>query len=154
MCCLNGLVREVAEFVHGELVEQNIELLPVLEPALPKVEAARVEVQQVIVNLVLNAVQAMKDTPRKWRVIHIETCAENGLVTASVRDGGRGIPVDRLATIFNPFYTTKSTGLGMGLAICRRIIEAHGGRIEARNQDAGGAVFSFSLPVADPPRRT
>ncbi len=152
-CCLNGLVREVAEFVHGELVEQNIELRPVLKPVLPKVEAARVEVQQVIVNLVLNAVQAMKDTPRKRRVIHIETCAEDGLVTASVRDGGRGIPVDRLATIFNPFYTTKSTGLGMGLAICRRIIEAHGGRIDARNQEEGGAVFSFSLPVADTSRR-
>jgi signal transduction histidine kinase len=89
----------------------------------------------------------MKDTPRELRYIEIETQGENRTATVSVRDHGRGIPAEQLDKVFNPFYTTKSSGLGMGLAICRRLIEAHGGRIEARNHEGGGSVFSFSLPA-------
>jgi signal transduction histidine kinase len=146
-CCLNELVHEVMELMHGEMTAEKIELGPALAPALPRVEAARVELQQVLVNLLLNAAQAMKDTPHQRRRIEIETHGENGTVTVSVRDHGCGIPPERLDTIFNPFYTTKPSGLGMGLAICRRLIETHGGRIGARNHEAGGAIFSFSLPA-------
>ena len=146
-CSLNDLVREVAEFVNGEMIEQKIELRLALAPALPLVQTAPVEVQQVLVNLLLNAAQAMKDTPSELRHIEIETRYEEGAVTVSVRDHGCGIPVEQLGKIFTAFHTTKSSGLGMGLAICRRLIEAHGGRIEAGNHEAGGARFSFSLPA-------
>ena len=146
-CSLNDLVREVAEFMHSELVGHEIELQQSLAQVLPLVHAARVEVQQVLVNLVLNAAQAMKDTPRELRQIEIGTRSENGTVTVSVRDHGHGIPPERLDTIFEPFFTTKSAGLGMGLAICRRLIEAHGGRIEACNHEGGGAEFSLCLPT-------
>jgi C4-dicarboxylate-specific signal transduction histidine kinase len=140
-CNLNELVSEVAELLHGELVGHEIELRQSPAPVLPCVHAARVELQQVLVNLVLNAVQAMKDTPPGLRQIEIETRGDTGNVMLSIRDRGHGIPPERLGTIFEPFYTTKSSGLGMGLAICRRLIEAHGGRIEAGNHEDGGAVF-------------
>ena len=139
--------REVAEFVNGEMIEQKIELRLALAPALPRVQTAPVEVQQVLVNLLLNAAQAMKNTPSELRHIDIETRCGEGAVSVSVRDHGCGIPVEQLGKIFTAFHTTKSSGLGMGLAICRRLIEAHGGRIEAGNHEAGGARFSFSLPA-------
>ncbi|HEY5705320.1 MAG TPA: ATP-binding protein [Terrimicrobiaceae bacterium] len=153
-CCLNELVRDVAEFVNGEMVGQKIELRQALAPALPPVRAAPVELQQILVNLLLNAAQAMRDTPRELRHIEIETRARDGVVILSVRDRGCGIPPERLGKVFNPFYTTKSSGLGMGLAICRGLIEARGGRIEARNHEDGGATFSFSLPALVEPRDT
>jgi PAS domain S-box-containing protein len=147
VCCLNELVREVAEFVNGEMAIRNVELHLALGPALPAVRAASVEVQQVLVNLLLNAAQAVKDRSRDLREIRIETHCGEGIVIVRVRDHGCGIPPERLNSIFNPFYTTKQSGLGMGLAICRRIIEAHGGCITAENHSEGGAVFSFSLPA-------
>jgi C4-dicarboxylate-specific signal transduction histidine kinase len=146
-CSLNDLVREVAEFVNGEMIGQKIEPRLALAPALPLVQTAPVEVQQVLVNLLLNAAQAMKETPSELRHIDVETRCEDGAVTVSVRDHGCGIPVEQLDKVFKPFHTTKSSGLGMGLAICRRLIEAHGGRIKADNHEGGGATFSFSLPA-------
>jgi C4-dicarboxylate-specific signal transduction histidine kinase len=146
-CCLNELVREVAEFLNGEMLGQKIELRQALEPGLPRVQTAPVEVQQVLVNLLLNAAQAMKNTPSELRHIEIETRSEDGTAKVSIRDHGCGIPEEHVDKIFNPFYTTKSSGLGMGLAICRRLIEAHGGCIEARNHESGGATLSFSLPA-------
>lgn len=148
-CCLNELVHEVMELMQSEMMGERIEVRPVLAPALPRVEGARVELQQVLVNLLLNAAQAMKDTPGELRHIEIETLAGDGAVTVSVRDHGCGIPLERLRTVFNPFYTTKAAGLGMGLAICRRVIETHAGRIEAHNHEDGGATFSFTLPATN-----
>ena len=151
-CSLNDLVCEVAVFLNGEMLSQKIELRQALAPALPRVQMAPVELQQVLVNLLLNAAQAMKDTPRERRQIDIETRGGDGAVTVSIRDHGCGIPVEQMSKIFEPFHTTKSAGLGMGLAICRRLIEAHGGRIEAGNHEAGGATFWFSLPaLVEPP---
>ena len=151
-CSLNDLVCEVAVFLNGEMLSQKIELRQVLAPALPRVQMAPVELQQVLVNLLLNAAQAMKDTPWDRRQIDIETRGGDGAVTVSIRDHGCGIPVEQMSKIFEPFHTTKSAGLGMGLAICRRLIAAHGGRIEAGNHGAGGATFWFSLPaLVEPP---
>jgi PAS domain S-box-containing protein len=151
-CSLNDLVCEVAVFLNGEMLSQKIELRQALAPALPRVQMAPVELQQVLVNLLLNAAQAMKDTPRERRQIDIETRGGDGAVTVSIRDHGCGIPVEQMSKIFEPFHTTKSAGLGMGLAICRRLIEAHGGRIEVGNHEAGGATFWFSLPaLVEPP---
>ncbi|HUB68237.1 MAG TPA: ATP-binding protein [Candidatus Methylacidiphilales bacterium] len=146
-CCLNELTQEVAAFLRGELIGREVELRFALASALPPVLAARVELQQVLVNLLLNAAQAMKETPPKLRHIGIETSSDDTMVTVRIQDHGCGILPERLGSIFNPFYTTKSSGLGMGLAICRRLIEGQGGRIEARNDPGGGAIFSFSLPA-------
>lgn len=146
-CSLNELVHEVLVLLHGELIEAQIEVRLRLAPELRWVEAARVELQQVLVNLLINAVHAMQDTPPESRFLELETRAEAESVTVSIRDRGHGIPPERLPGVFDPFFSTKANGLGMGLSICRRIIENHGGRIEARNHDDGGVTFSISLPV-------
>lgn len=147
-CCLNELASEVIELMHGEVVAANIEIRAMLAPGVPFVEAARVELQQVLVNLILNAVQAMKDTAADQRFIELETQHDTLNVTLSVRDRGHGIPPERVTSVFAPFFSTKTDGLGMGLAICRRIIESHRGRIEASNHANGGALFRFTLPIA------
>ena len=146
--CLNDLIREVIELLHGELLSEDVEVVAKLEKSLPRVRVARVELQQVIVNLLLNAEQAMKETPHKHRRIEIETAATEDGVSFAIRDHGCGIQAGQLTGIFDPFYTTKSHGLGMGLSICKRIIENHGGRIEAHNHRESGAVFSVFLPSA------
>jgi PAS domain S-box-containing protein len=146
-CCLNELVREVLELMNGETIAERIEVRHTLAPVLPRVEAARVELQQVLVNLLINAIHAMKDTLPESRFIDIETRTEAENVVVSIRDRGHGIPPERLAGVFDPFFSTKANGLGMGLSICRRIIENHAGRIEARNEAEGGASFRFALPV-------
>jgi PAS domain S-box-containing protein len=147
-CCLNDLVREVVELLNAEWVGEKVEVRFALEPDLPAVEVACVELQQVLVNLLVNAVQAMKDTPSENRFIEVATSTEAGAVAVRIRDHGHGIPPEQLSGIFEPFGSTRPGGLGLGLSICRRIIESHSGRIEARNHDDGGAVFCFSLPVA------
>jgi C4-dicarboxylate-specific signal transduction histidine kinase len=148
MCSLNELVREVLELIKAELIAERIEVRLALVPVLPRVKVARVELLQVLVNLLINAAHAMKDTLLPDRFIEIETRAGLSDIVVSVRDRGHGIPPDRLTGIFEPFVSTKATGLGMGLSICRRIIGNHAGHIEARNHDDGGAIFSFSLPVS------
>ena len=148
LCCLNELASEVVELMHSELIEGGVTVRLNLEPALPLVHAARVELQQVLVNLLVNAVHAMKGTARELRVIEVNTRADRDLTVIEVRDRGSGVPIDRLAAIFDPFFSTKNTGLGMGLSICRRIVENHEGWIEARNLPEGGACFTFALPVS------
>jgi PAS domain S-box-containing protein len=146
-CCLNELIREVIGLMHSEMVSQKIEIHQALAPHLPMVEAARVELQQVLVNLLVNALHAMESTPSRGRSIEIGTRADAAAVMVSIRDHGRGIPPDCLPALFDPFFSTKSNGLGIGLSICRRIIESHGGQIEARNHAEGGADFTFRLPA-------
>lgn len=108
--------------------------------------------QQIIVNLMVNVIQAMKDAPQTRREIHLENCVDDGdRIAFSIRDNGTGIPADHMDQIFDGFFTTKDGGLGIGLAICQSIIEAHGGEITARNQPEGGGVFSFSIPLAPTP---
>jgi PAS domain S-box-containing protein len=148
-CCLNGLVQEVIELLHGEMVEAKVEVRPALAPDSPRVEAIRVELQQVLVNLLLNAIHAMTDTPPGHRCIDLETRLDADAVVVSIRDHGHGIPPERLTRIFDPFYSTKTDGLGMGLSICRRIIENHAGCLEGRNHADGGACFFFALPIAE-----
>lgn len=148
-CSLNEIIHEVAEFLHSELVVQGIELEQHLEPDLPPVHAVRVEMQQILVNLLVNAVQSMREAPAERRRIDIRTRKGGTKVTVEVRDHGCGIPIQHLSSIFHPFVTTKQGGLGMGLSICRRMIEAHSGFIAACNHEDGGAVLAFSLPIAD-----
>lgn len=146
-CCLNELVQEVIELMNGELLSERIEVHTSLAAGLSAVEVARVELQQVLMNLLINAVHAMKNTPPERRFIEVRTELAGDTVTVAVRDQGHGVPYTRLSNIFDPFVSTKAGGLGMGLSICKRIVENHGGRIEAFNHDAAGACFRFSLPL-------
>jgi len=151
VCSMNEIIREVLEFMAGEFIDEKIEVRRSLDQGLPQVEVERVELQQVLMNLLMNAIQAMKNTPRELRIIEISSNLESNALVVCIRDHGSGIPSEQISNIFAPFFTTKSSGLGMGLAICRRFIEAHSGRIEAGNHPEGGALFSFSLPVAAGP---
>jgi PAS domain S-box-containing protein len=146
-CCPNELVREVMELMRGRCAVEKIEVRAALAPELPPVHAIRVELQQVLVNLLINAIHAMRDTAPEERFIDLATRGDADRVLLDIRDRGHGIPPDRLPGIFAPFFSTKADGLGMGLSICRRIIENHDGHIDARNHDGGGACFSITLPA-------
>ena len=108
----------------------------------------RIQLQQVVLNLVVNGIDAMRDTPSENRIISIRTSRVENFAELSVSDRGHGIPEDKLKKVFEPFFTSKAEGMGMGLSIARTIVEAHNGRIWAENQIGGGAVFRVSLPLA------
>jgi C4-dicarboxylate-specific signal transduction histidine kinase len=115
---------------------------------LPPVLGDRIQLQQVIINLILNGAAAMKNTPPEGRKLIIETAIqEDRTVRVSVADFGTGVDESAMGHLFEPFYTTKSEGLGMGLAISRTIIKAHGGTLETSNNPEGGATFAFTLPA-------
>ena len=107
----------------------------------------RIQLQQVILNLVMNGIDAMKDTPIENRIISIRTSRVEKFAQLSVSDRGSGIPGDKLKEVFEPFFTSKAEGMGMGLSIARTIIEAHQGLISAKNRDHGGASFRIKLPL-------
>ena len=145
---LNELVTKVAHIVRPDAVAYSCEIETSLAKDLPLIEGDPVQIQQVLVNLVSNALDAMRQTPLSRRKIEIST-AGNGEneVRLSVRDHGTGIRTEVHERLFERFFTTKEQGLGMGLAIVRSIVESHGGDIQAENVADGGARFSFTLPV-------
>ena len=143
----NKVVYKVAELLSGELQAQHIELRLDLADGTPSVHADEVQLQQVLINLLLNAMKAMKASPAGQRSLAVRSRVSDGVVKVSVIDRGPGVAPDLLSRLFDPFVTTRSDGLGMGLAICRRIVEAHGGRISATSNPDGGATLSFTLPV-------
>jgi PAS domain S-box-containing protein len=147
---LNEVIEEAVTLLAREVGNQRASLELELERDLPPVLADRVQLQQVLINLVLNGVQAMaavNDRPRRLTILSSRSEPDGVLV--SVRDSGVGLTAEDSERLFQTFFTTKPDGMGMGLSICRSIIEAHGGRIWAKaNGDAPGAVFSFSLPAA------
>jgi signal transduction histidine kinase len=121
-----------------------------LSPRAPSVHGDRVQLQQVLLNLMMNALDAMKEVPDGGRRVLVRSAPSdaNG-IEISVEDTGAGIPPDKLEQCFEPFVTTKAHGLGLGLSICRSIIQAHGGRIGSKNNAGRGATFWFTLPAAD-----
>jgi signal transduction histidine kinase len=144
---LNDVARDAVEFLSTLAVARKVELTSVMsEGALP-VLGDRIQLQQVILNLVVNGIDAMKDAPSEKRIISIRTSRIENLAQLSVSDRGPGIPEDKLKEVFEPFYTSKTEGMGMGLSIARTIIEAHNGEISARNRDYGGASFKIKLPL-------
>ena len=147
---LNELVRDAQRLLNSELIGRNVKLTRRLSPQLPQVCVGRVEIQQVLLNLMVNAMDAMQDQPPDRRLLNIETSAVEGAIRVTVRDSGPGIPENVLPDIFRPFFTTKQNGLGMGLAICRSIIENYGGRLWVENPAGGGALFRFELKL--PPK--
>ncbi len=146
LLCLNELLAESCAMHAKDPNNDGIELVFEVSRLPPRVKLARVEIQQLVANLIANASHAMRETPPERRQIVIQTFTGDGMIHLSVRDHGHGIPPEHLDRIFEPFHTTRGDGLGMGLAICRRIAEAHGGTLKAANHEAGGAVFTCSLP--------
>jgi C4-dicarboxylate-specific signal transduction histidine kinase len=141
---INSLIEDVLELLHNTIVANKITLKLNLAPDLASIRGDRVRLQQVILNLLINAVDAMKETPSKILAICSRMDAPE-IVTVSITDSGPGIDEAGRALLFQPFFTTKSDGLGLGLSICRSIIQGHGGRIWEENNPGGGATFSFSL---------
>jgi signal transduction histidine kinase len=144
---LNAVVQDTVSLVHSDVIIRNVGLTLDLAAGLPPVRADRVELQQVLLNLVMNGLDAMRDLePQQLRVA--TRLDDAGQLEISISDRGTGIPEDRLPRIFDAFYTTKHHGLGMGLSIARSLVEAHGGRLWARNNAEGGATFTLTLPPA------
>src|SRR5260370_23915109 len=145
---INEAIREVIELTRGETVKNDVSVRTDLADGLPLIHGDRVQLQQVLLNLIINAVEAMTDVGKGMRELLIRTGeAEAGYVLVAVRDSGPGLDPKRVDRLFEPFYTTKPSGMGMGLAICRSIIEAHGGRLWACTNEPRGTVFQFTLPV-------
>lgn len=145
---LNDIVREVLRLLHSDLLGRKTTVETELLPNLPAVLADPVHLQQVLLNLLVNSLEAMHSAPEeKRRVIICTKCETNSFVSVSVRDYGAGLPPDNLEKVFAHFYSTKPNGMGMGLTIVRSIVEAHGGKLSAENTE-DGARFSFRLPAA------
>ena len=146
---INDVVKEVIALVQGELVSHRVSLRMEFAPALPVVPADRVQLQQVMINLVMNGIEAMQSVTDRPRELLIRSRQdETQQVLVSVTDCGVGISAENADRLFNAFFTTKTNGMGMGLSICRSIIEAHGGRLWASANLPHGATFQFTLPVS------
>jgi signal transduction histidine kinase len=149
---INQVIREMLVLLHGEAETYSISLRTDLAAELPRVTADRVQLQQVLMNLILNAIEAMKDTAGvltiKSELSHSES-GQEGKLLISVSDTGVGLPDEQPDQIFDAFFTTKPNGSGMGLAICRSIVEAHSGRLWASSNNGRGANFQFTLPVEE-----
>jgi signal transduction histidine kinase len=146
---INRVVGEVAQLVRNEAVIRHVPLNLDLATELPPVRGDRLQLQQVILNMVLNGIEAMREAGGRDPALVIRTAEPgDGTVTVSIEDSGPGIAPADLALIFEPLYTTKAEGLGMGLAISRTIVHAHGGRVTASNKAGGGTIVGFALPVA------
>jgi two-component system sensor kinase FixL len=144
---LNKTVNDAINLGLVGAADDNIKLSVNLEPNLPPVSIDKIQIQQVMINLLRNASEAMQNSPK--RELTVRTAfEEGGFAAVSVADTGSGLPDTVRKRLFEPFVTTKHTGLGIGLSICRTIIEAHGGRLWAEANTGGGTVFRFRLPVA------
>jgi len=146
---LPGLVRDVIALVHGDAARRRVTLEAALPEDLPPVRGDRVQLSQVLLNLLVNAMDSLDRAPGgKRRVRIFGRVRDDRTVEVGVADSGGGIPAEVLPRVFDAFVTTKPSGLGIGLAVSRAIMEAHGGELSAQNNPRGGATFSLTLPVA------
>jgi two-component system, LuxR family, sensor kinase FixL len=142
---VDSLVQDVMPLVRSDAIARAVILVTSIEPGLPVVSGDRVHLSQVLINLIVNAMDAVADLPRERRRVYVRARRVDGGVEIAVADCGTGISADAMAKIFQPFFTTKVSGIGMGLCVSRSIIEAHGGRLEVRDNENQGAIFYFSL---------
>jgi signal transduction histidine kinase len=146
---LAGLAKDVMAIVRGDALARHVTLECTIPETLPLVLADRVQVSQVLLNLLVNGIDAVCDSRAAARRVALEMRqADERTVEVAVADSGAGIAADMLTKVFEPFVTTKPTGMGIGLAVSRTIVEAHGGRLWAQNDPRSGAIFRFTLPVA------
>ena len=147
---LNKAINEVIVLARSAITKNGVSVQTRLTEGLFPVQGDRVQVQQVVLNLILNAIEAMGSVDEGARELLISTeQSQTGDILLAVRNSGPGIDPERLERVFEAFYTTKSGGVGMGLSICRSIIDAHGGRLWADANEPRGAVFHFTLPSAE-----
>ena len=144
---INDVVREVTDLVRNDTILRDIPVHLDLAVGLPTVRGDRAQLQQVVLNMVLNGLEAASASSGRARGLIIRTSTDDGAVTVAVEDSGTGIDMANLDRLFEPLYTTKPEGLGMGLSIARTIVAAHGGEVRASNNAGGGATFGFSLPA-------
>jgi len=149
-CDVNQLIKDSAGLLQDDIIREGVKLDLLLSDHLPNANIDPIQIQQVIINLVKNAIEAMTDLS-KDRILTISTSnrtESSSKIVVTVCDSGPGIGSGAAEKIFEPFVSTKKNGTGIGLAICRSIIEAHGGRISAQNGTPGGAMVQFTIPVA------
>jgi signal transduction histidine kinase len=145
---INDAILEVVALTHGEATKNGVSVRTQLAEGLPAIEGDRVQLQQVILNLIVNAIEAVSGVGDGARDLLITTDkAQPDAVLVAVRDSGPGLAPQNRERLFEAFYTTKPNGLGMGLSICRSIIEAHGGRLWATANSPRGAIFHFTAPA-------
>jgi C4-dicarboxylate-specific signal transduction histidine kinase len=145
---VNDAILEVIPLIHSEALKNGVTIQKQLTDHLANIQGDRIQLQQVILNLMVNATQAMSGLAEGIRELHIGTeSAEEEGVHIAVRDAGPGLSAENLQHLFEPFYTTKPNGMGMGLSICRSIIEDHGGRLWATGLHPHGALFQFTIPA-------
>ena len=145
---INEAIREVIALTRGEAVKTGVSVRTQLADGLPLIEGDRVQLQQVVLNLIINAIEAMSGISEGARELLISTGKpSSGGVLVAVQDSGPGLDPASFERLFEAFYTTKPSGLGMGLSICRSIIEAHGGRLWASANEPRGAIFQFLTPA-------
>jgi signal transduction histidine kinase len=145
---INEAILELIAFMRGEAGKHGVELVVQLVDGLPQIQGDRVQLQQVMLNLMINALEAMSAMDVGERTLLIRT-GQSGAneLCISVEDSGPGLDAEHLEGVFEAFFTTKPNGLGMGLPICRSIVESHGGRLWVTSNSAGGATFQFTLPA-------
>jgi PAS domain S-box-containing protein len=144
---VNELIREVLTLVHGDVENQRVSVHTEFAEELPQVPANPVQLRQVLVNLVMNAVDAMSSIADRQRVLRLKTQLHQPDCLITVEDSGSGIDPQNVQRIFDPFFTTKSHGMGMGLAICRSVVENHGGRLSVERNLPYGTIFQVMLPI-------
>jgi C4-dicarboxylate-specific signal transduction histidine kinase len=142
------IIDEVIPLARNELREASVALTADLDSSLPAVLADKIQIQQVLLNLVRNAVEAIEDAAAGAGRVDIAARVRHGMLEISVADNGHGIPEGPMDDLFKSFYSTKPDGTGLGLAISRTIIQAHGGRIWGKRNGEGGSTFAFTLPIA------
>jgi two-component system, LuxR family, sensor histidine kinase DctS len=150
-CSLNDVAANTLALMQPEIRIRKARVVRRLVPDLPKVSGDTVLLEQVVLNLILNGLQAMQDSPPAKRLIEIETFVDDGRACLRVTDHGPGIPAEAAAQLFEPFFTTKADGLGLGLNLCRTIVESHRGHLSFEHRPGGGAIFTVQLPH-EPPR--
>jgi C4-dicarboxylate-specific signal transduction histidine kinase len=147
---LNALIRDIAELMRNELIRYDVVLQIDLCKTLRHVRGNRTQLQQVLVNLIKNAIESMTDSTARPLLVRVSTAAEGQLAVVAVEDFGGGFDAIGKECMFEPFFTTKPQGTGIGLPICRSIVEGHGGVLWACSKKAQGSVFRFTVPVINP----
>ncbi|MHB8908555.1 MAG: PAS domain-containing sensor histidine kinase [Syntrophales bacterium] len=146
ICDINTVIQEVLTILHGELIDKNVHVTQALNPEIPPVRCGRVELQQILLNLIMNSCDSLAHVEPQRRQIVIRTSGDGPVsVIVAVEDSGTGLDANEIERCFESYYTTKPDGLGMGLSIIKTIVSAHGGRIWAENNPKGGAIFYFTL---------